>query len=349
MKRILFVGLRSLGDMVLSMTAVQAVKDSCPDSEIDYVMERPFAPLFAEETIFRSVIPLPRPDGKSVIGRRFCDMAYLQFLKKIRSARYDAVFDLFSRGPRSRIIVAASGAKRRVGVDSHSHPILDRSIYTDRISLPNALTHMSDQMLHIVGRLGFATTRTLPELTVRPENVGNARTFLGPFFESCPKGFYIVFPGSGMPNKNWPTDHYVQLVRALLERGYGILALGGPSDAQALFEVTRRIQTDTPRFRSFFQSDLTVLKGLISLSKGVIGNDSGPVHLSQAVGRKVLALFGPGDHVSYRPFRGMLLRSDLGCSPCQTFGHECPDNACMRLITVERVLKGLESLEQWPA
>lgn len=346
MNKILFVGLRSLGDMVLSMPAVQAVKDSCPDSEIDYVMERPFAPLFTEETVFRTVIPLPRPEGKSLLGRRFCDTAYLAFLKKIRSARYDAVFDLFSRGPRSRIIVTATGAKRRVGIDSHSHPILDRRIYTDRITLPNALTHMSDQMLHIVGRLGFSTSRTSPELTVRPENVAKARAFLGPFSQTCPEGFYIVFPGSGMPNKNWPAEQYLRLVRTLIERGFGVLALGGPSDAQALFEVTRRIPPDMPRFRSFLQSDLTTLKGLISLSKGVIGNDSGPVHLAQAVGKKVIALFGPGDHVSYRPFRGMLIRSDLGCSPCQTFGHECPDNACMRLITVERVLEGLERLER---
>ncbi len=343
--KILFVGLRALGDMVLSMSAVQAVKDTCPDAAIDYVMETPFVPLFSEESVFRSVIGLPRSGSSSFFRRHVFDEKYLKFLKSIRSERYDAVFDLFSRGPRSRIITLASGAKRRIGIHGHPTLLLDPHVYTDRIFLPNALTQMSDQMLHIVSRLGFATGRTNPVLTVRPENVKKALDLLVGFPEICPKGFYILFPGSGMKNKNWPAPKYMGLSRSLMERGFGVLALGGPSDSEALGELSKRMQPGTHLFKSILQSDLPTLKGLISLSRGVVGNDSGPIHLAQAVGKKVVALFGPGDHVSYRPFNGTLVRSDLGCSPCQTFGNRCPDNLCMQSITVETVLEKLDQLE----
>lgn len=348
-QKILFVGLRALGDMILSMPAVQAVKDTCPDAVVDYVMEKPYVSLFSEEFLFRSVIGLPRNGSSSFFRRHVCDEKYLRFLKSIRSERYDAVFDLFSRGPRSRVIVMASGAKRRVGIHGHPIPFLDPHVYTDRILLPNALTHMSDQMLHIVSRLGYTTERNNPELTVRPENVKKATDLLDGFPDSCPKGFFIVFPGSGMKNKNWPAQKYMQFSRNLMERGFGILAHGGPSDSGELAELTKRMQPGTHLFKSILQSDLPTLKGLISLSRGVVGNDSGPIHLAQAVGKKVVALFGPGDHVSYRPFKGTLVRSDLGCSPCQSFGNQCPDNLCMQSITVETVLEKLDQSEALPA
>ncbi|MHB1927674.1 MAG: glycosyltransferase family 9 protein [Leptospirillum sp.] len=348
MQKVLLVGLRALGDMVLTMPAVQSIHDTCPDSRIDYLMEKPFAALFSEEPLIRRVLVLPR-NAQSFSGDAgSVKKTYLRFLKEIRAERYDIVFDLFSRGPRSRVIVAASNAKRRVGIMDHPLPFLDSWIYTDRVRLPNALTHMFDQMQFLTSRLGFRTTRTEPVLTVHPENVLKARSLMGSFPPEGSEGFLAVLPGSGMVNKNWPSERFVELIRCVVKRNVAVLVLGGPNDYRAVARVAREFSDEEPLFRWIVQSDLPTMKGIFSMSRGVLGNDSGPLHLAQAIGKKVVALFGPGDHVSYRPFHGTLVRKGLACSPCQSFAGQCPDNWCMKSIGVEDVLGALEKQEILP-
>lgn len=348
MQKVLFVGLRALGDMVLTMPAIQAVHDTCPDSQIDYLMEKPFAALFSEEPLIRKVLALPRATHSFSAGTDSVRKTYLQFLKEIRAEQYDIVFDLFSRGPRSRVIVAASNAGRRVGIMDHPLPFLDSWIYTDRVRLSNALTHMFDQMQFVTSRLGFRTTRTEPSLTVLPENILKARSLLVSFPPDGCEGLVAILPGSGMDNKNWPSGQFAELIRRIMKRNVAVLLLGGPNDRRAVGQVAREIPDEEPLFRWIVQSDLPTLKGIFSMSRGVLGNDSGPLHLAQAIGKKVVALFGPGDHVSYRPFRGTLVRKGLACSPCQSFAGQCPDNRCMKSIGVEDVLAALEEQEILP-
>ncbi len=342
MKKVLFVGLRSLGDMVLTMPAVRSIYDSCPDSQIDYLMERPYAQLFSEEPMIRKVIPLPRPVKDHSPPKTHVQKSYFRFLQEIRSEQYDVVFDLFTRGPRSRVIVAASNARRRVGIWDHPIPMIDSWIYTDQFIIPNAMTHMFDQMQYLTSRLGFRAKQTTPMLTVHPENIIDAKSLLGSFPTQGHQEFLTVLPGSGMKNKNWPPARFARLIEVLINLGIPVLLLGGPNDREAVNEVLQMIPRDRPLFKWILQSNLSTLKGIFSLSRGVIGNDSGPLHLAQSVGKKVVALFGPGDHVSYRPFRGTLVRKRLSCSPCQSFANECPDNQCMKSIGTEEVLLALE-------
>ena len=345
MHKVLFVGLRALGDMVLTMSALQSVHDTCPDSQIDYLMERPYEALFSEEPIIRKVISLPRSVCTSPDSPIVSKMKYLRFLQRIRSERYDVVFDLFSRGPRSRIIVGASHARRRVGIMDHPVPLLDSWIYTDRVRLPNAITQMFDQMQYVTGRLGFRSHNPFPTLTVHPENTQKARSLLGSFPSEGNGRFLAVLPGSGMNNKNWPADSFVELIRHLMHRKVSVLLIGGPNDRQSVGDIIKAFPKETPLFKWIIQADLPTLKGIFALSSGVAGNDSGPLHLAQAVGKKAVALFGPGDHVSYRPFIGSLVRKGLACSPCQSFANQCPDNQCMKSIKVEDVLRELQEQE----
>ncbi|MHB1605659.1 MAG: glycosyltransferase family 9 protein [Leptospirales bacterium] len=345
MNKVLFVGLRTLGDMILTMPALQSVHDACPDSQIDYLMERPFAALFSEEPMIRKVITLPRHLSSSSDSPFMSKVKYFKFLQSIRAEQYDVVFDLFSRGPRSRVIVAVSNARRRVGIMDHPVPMVDSWIYTDRVRIPNALTQMFDQIQYVTGRLGFQSRKPLPAMTVHPENTLKARSLLGSFPPEGSKGFLVVLPGSGMNNKNWPAASFSEVIRHLIQRGVAVLLMGGPNDHQAVAEVVQRFPAENPFFKWIVQSDLPTLKGVFSLSLGVLGNDSGPLHLAQAVGKKIVALFGPGDHVSYRPFNGALVRKGLACSPCQSFASRCPDNQCMKSITVGEVLCELQEQE----
>ncbi len=347
-KKVLLVGLRAFGDMVLTQPAISAIRDSCPNARIDYIMESAYSPLFLDESDLTECIALPRRKKSGDESSFHHYKRYSAFLSKIRKESYDVAVDLFSRGPRSRSLILASGAGRRVGTADHKNPILDRFVYTDQIVVPNHLTHLTDQILHVMSRLGFKTNRTMPHFTVTDENRLAAREILGTFGEKFAQSFLILFPGSGSPTKNWPATRYIELATELLGKGFPLLVLGGANDSEAVTTVSRGVEASTgvdlSRFNGLIQSDLNTLKGLISLSSGVIGNDSGPLHLAQAIGRKALVLFGPGDHVGYRPFYGGIVRKGLACSPCQSFASVCPDNQCMKSIDVNSVLGAWEEL-----
>ena len=326
-----------MGDMVLTLSALRAVRDSCPEAKVDYLVESGIAVLFREEPFVREVIVLPR-SGKTSSPISSL-LSYLKLLFSIRQERYDVVVDLFSRGPRSRLIVWFSGASRRVGIADHT-TWLDRWIYTDRIRFPNVLTQVYDQMLYLIRGLGFRTDFPQPRMSIGLENRQKAISLTGRSGGGIDE-YLVVFPGSGQKNKNWPSSNWAQLIRSILRTGVRVVVMGGPLDREPFEELKTFFDPEEHGVQWFLQSDLSVLKGVLSLSRGAVGNDSGPLHLAQALGKKAVVLFGPGDHVSYRPYLGTLVRSGLFCSPCQSFVSDCPDNQCMKTIPVEQVLDAM--------
>ena len=340
MKKILFVGLRALGDMILVLPAIRAVRDTCSDAQIHCLLDQPMEKLFAEEPMIDKIVVLPRGNGRK--NRKIQGfLTYSRFLLDLRKERYDLAIDLFTRGPRSRIIIFSSGAPRRLGIRDHVH-FPDRWVYTDQRRIPNSLNQLFDQESCLVGRLGFSPQNDFPELSVHPHNLDEARDLMGAFPTEGGKGFLAVFPGSGLPNKNWPARNFRDLMIRILQRGVRIVVLGGPLDAGPFGQLQAFFPETDSRILWIRQSDLTVLKGILALSRGAVGNDSGPLHMAQAVGKPVVVLFGPGDHISYRPYRGRLVRAGLACSPCQSFVNDCPDNQCMKAISVNQAEEALE-------
>ena len=331
-----------MGDVILTTGVAAALAQRFPEARIDYLTRSPNDQLLGEETGFDRVIVLPSmiPGNWTSIRR------YLGFLREIRRNRYDLVIDFFSRGPRSRVITLVTGASFRLGLvdrGSPGHGWIDRIVYTRISSPPVQLALTVDRMNHLLSRIFSLTSlpahASLPVLTVRDDNIAKAREILSSTF---PEGgpVFLVFCGSGIPAKNWPAHNFADVARRLVARGMGVLFLGAASDHEQM-EKVRGCLEDQSRIAFRENLPLPTLKGLCRLSRGILGNDSGPLHLAQAAGHDVVVLFGPGDHVSYAPFRGRFLKANLACQPCQAFANHCPDNRCMQEIDVEDVWTAL--------
>lgn len=108
-----------------------------------------------------------------------------------------------------------------------------------------------------------------------------------------------LHPGSGSLKKNWPDERFKQLASLLKIKGMNILWLYGP--AEESLEITGTdARTHTP--------DLWELAGLLAGCALYVGNDSGVSHLAAATGCPSVVLFGPSDHVIWRP-RGPAVRT----------------------------------------
>ena len=331
-----------MGDVILTTGVAAGLARRYPHARIDYLTRAPFDRLLSEEPILNRVIVLPeKTSGPLRFLRR-----YLNFLGELRRSRYDLVVDFFSRGPRSRVIARVTGAPHRLGLVDRAFPghrWINRLVYTRISSPPVQLALTVDRMAHLLSRIfslsALPSRSSLPVLTVTEDNLAAAQSLLSSEF-SPDLPVFLIFCGSGIPTKNWPAPRFAEIARRLVDRGMGVLLLGAASD-RAQMERVRESLADGSRIA--FREDLPfgTLKGLCRLSRGILGNDSGPLHLAQAAGSRVLVLFGPGDHVSYAPFRGRFLKADLACQPCQSFANHCPDNRCMQEIGVEEVWSAL--------
>ena len=146
------------------------------------------------------------------------------------------------------------------------------------------------------------------------------------------------------PAKCWPADRFAFLGKMLVEKSkMKVLIFGGPSDRRPSEQLARAIGKGAINLAG--KSDLDELAGLISLCRGFVANDSGPLHLGAALDIPVIGLFGSSDPAATAP-RGEKVRTifkDIPCSPC--LKAVCPtDFRCMTSITSEDVYSQLKHL-----
>jgi len=159
----------------------------------------------------------------------------------------------------------------------------------------------------------------------------------------------LLFPG-GARNllrddylRRWPLEHYAALARLLKRRGWSVALGGAAGDAWVRPAFAGLGVADL-----LGRCDLAQTLGLCAAADHVVTHDSGPLHLAQASGARVTALFGPTQpHEKLDPdadVRVLWGGADLACRPCYDGrGYAaCADPACLRSVTPAQVLKTME-------
>jgi heptosyltransferase-2 len=148
--------------------------------------------------------------------------------------------------------------------------------------------------------------------------------------------------------KRWPADHAAVVVAALEGRGVRTVLVGAGADrdaARAIESAVARGVRGVPRPLDLVgATDLAQLMGVMACCRLVVSNDSGAMHVASAVGRPVVAVFGPTDETATAPLGPhTIVRHDVWCRPCLL--RECPlDHACMREVRPDMVI---EAVTRW--
>ena len=151
----------------------------------------------------------------------------------------------------------------------------------------------------------------------------------------------IIHPGSeaGYENKRWPIENFVAIASRLVEKGYNVIAILGPSEknlGEAFVPVKNvhlLIEPDTQKLIDTFKNAALF-----------IGNDSGPAHLAAFYGVPAVTLFGPINPERSAPIAdtNTSIYNNIECSPCHFTLEGCGDNRCLKSISVEQVWKEVE-------
>lgn len=337
-RRALLIRRRALGDALVTLPAVLALRRVWPAARLDLVVDRPFADLFADLDPLLNVLAWPPERGS--------------WLRTLRRGRYDLVIDWLGN-PRTALWTALSGARWRVGYD------LPRRAWAYNVRVPrNRLAgrdlsaFAGEAFLDPLRALGLEPAPWRPGLP--QERAAAAVSSLGAEYarwkerwlaEAGPPVALVM--SATWPAKAWPARHVAELVRRLAEADLAPLLVPGPGDGNLLRELAGAVDAH----RVAPATDLRELADLLGESRLLAGTDSGARHLAAALGTPTVTLFGPTDPAGWNPAdpAHVSLRTGVDCSPCDLT--ECPvaGHPCLEELTPATVARTIVAvLERTP-
>jgi heptosyltransferase-2 len=257
---------------------------------------------------------------------------------------------LFKNSFASALAVFLAAIPLRIGYAREGRSVL----LTDRLyppKLPDGRfkpISMIDYYLAITSWLGADTTDRSLELTVDPQKQQNLRSKL-PELVDCEGPIVILVPGGAFgPSKCWPAERFAQTADWLTAT-YGATVVVSVSTSVAEKKIAEEICTASKhRIINLAEKPVTVgeLKALFALADLVITNDTGPRHIATALGRKVIALFGPNDPAWTETGceNEIKIVGKAPCAPCAKPVCKEKKHLCMEAITVEMVCSAAEKL-----
>jgi ADP-heptose:LPS heptosyltransferase len=339
-QRILLLRLERIGDLLMTLEAIEDVRQAAPGAEIDLVVGSWNAGLAGRIRGLHRVETLDAGwlarDGTGVPLRTMLARA-----AGWRARRYDLALN-FEPDIRTNLLVAASRAARTAGFSSGGGgAVLDVALRYDQRS------HTSDNARRLVAAVLKVPPRTAPaRLEISSDDRRRAE-------ERIPAGrgpVVGVHASGGRAIKQWDPDRFAELaVRLARARGATIVLTGSHADRAVIEPVARALQ-GLPAIDLAGALDLTTLAAVLERMDVLVTGDTGPMHLAAAVGTPVVAVFGPSDPVRYAPREDMhrVIRVDLPCSPCNRIRlppERCtgriPD--CLTGIDVELVYRAVEA------
>jgi ADP-heptose:LPS heptosyltransferase len=152
--------------------------------------------------------------------------------------------------------------------------------------------------------------------------------------------------GARPPARRWPAAHFASLADELVRRyNAQILLTGAPNESETISKVIACMRTQPVNLAG--KTSLGGLAALIRQLDLFISNDTGPAHLAYALDTPSITIFGPADYRRWaplQPFRHLIVRHPVPCSPCTYW--ECPfiDHPCLNQITSAQVMTVAENL-----
>jgi heptosyltransferase-2 len=337
-KRILIKAVNWLGDLVMSLPAMRAVRRACPDAHLAVLVKKELGGFFDGATWIDEVIPYSVGSGFTGLNDRF------KIVAEIRARHFDLAV-LMPNSFQSALWVTAAGIPRRAGYSlDRRGAMLTHKTTPTRAALEG---HQSLYWLAMVREtLGIEGAADDLALTPAAAHVATMRDWLKTRRRHLDAPLIAIAPAAAYgPAKEWPAEKFAAVIDALAQKaGAECVLIGAPSERAKCAQVAA--MTSSGAIVSAGETSIGELIALLSLSSAFIGNDSGCMHLAGALKIPTVALFGSTNPIRTGPAKGAsrVIWHHLECSPCLArtcrFGHY----NCLREIEPQETLEALKSL-----
>jgi lipopolysaccharide heptosyltransferase II len=360
-RRILVMRFGLLGDGVLTTPALRLLRESFRHAEIHLLATPGQAELlrplpFVDDVILWTAGDLLEP-RQARRGAAWTSAA--SSLRRLRRARYDLAISLYGR--LGSAVALLSGAPSRFGYAGEAfrgtltHALPGRRYDRDWHEAAYNVALVREASAR-PGRV--ASTEDAGPLALVVDD-GARRTLAAVIaHESTAQGIAVSGPLAvlhpGATNgaaKRWPPAYWATLASRFGQEGATVVLAGSPDDRQLGRAIAGAC---TPRPLDLVgRTTLHELLALLERAAVFVSGDSGPVHFAVALGRPVVAIYGPTDPVVYGPYqarKGAVVRHALPCSPCYRLDRvaDCPlgHTLCQRLIPPDDVLAAIRSVQE---
>ncbi len=327
-RRILVIRRKALGDVLVTLPAVQHLAAAFPDARLDLVVDRPYAPLLQNLAHGLEVVAWPPTTGAG------------PWLGRLRAAGYDLVLDYLG-SPRTALWTALCGAPLRIGYDLP----LRRWAYNLRVARNRAgargvVQFAGEAFLDPLRALGLAPPPWRPGAAAGSAPAAEAG--LGPAYRDWAAAWRreirpraaLMFSAT-WPAKAWPAREGAALYRRLEAAGLAPILVTGPGD-QALAAALREAAPDA-RFAP--PTTLPELADLVAGCAVFVGTDNGARHLAALLGLPTVTVFGPTDPRGWNPDdpRHVAVTQPVPCAPCDLTRCPVPGHPCLDSLAADRV------------
>lgn len=317
-----------LGDAVLALPAMGAIRRHFKDAHLAIAAPAGFADVFREDIAAKpdEVVALPsKPAG-------------------IRAALEKGAFELgilFPNSFRSARLLKQAGIRERWGYRrAFRGPWLTRRSARRRTS---GVQHQADYYRDLVRGFGIPVDEDAPRIVLADATRQRGRDLLTRFKVDPARRLVVLAPGAAYGQaKQWPPARVAEVAARLIrDRDATCVMVGAGHDRDAARAVESSIGASRAGLIDLTgQTSLAELMGVLADADAVVANDSGAMHLAAALGRPVTAIFGPTDERATRPIgaagQEVVLTADVFCRPCHL--RDCPiDHRCMKRVTADMV------------
>ncbi len=296
LNNILIIKPSSLGDIVLALPALSALRNSFPESKISWFVRPEFAPLLKNHPHLTEIIPFDRKFlGKAWYHpRAFASL--LSLILRLRRSRFDAVIDLQGLF-RTASLSWLSGCRKRFGMTTARE--FGHIFYTHKIAQDRNCIHLVDYYLKIVQTAGACENQVQFLLPVDSAAADSVKKLLK---TNGINGAYAVFvPTSAHSDKCWPAERFAALAdRVSKQFGLSIIATGTASEKGAVEELGNLANVPIANFAG--ATCLSELIALLKQARLVVSNDTGPGHIAAALGVPVVLIFGRSNPARVAPY-----------------------------------------------
>ncbi|PAF43932.1 glycosyltransferase family 9 protein [Helicobacter sp. 11S02596-1] len=324
-----------IGDVVLTLPCIQALKTTYPNSYICLALQSYTAPLVENNPFLDDIICVDKCSQK-------------EFTALIKAKRFDVSVSFFA----SKIACYAPFLAKipvRIGPLSKLRALL----FTHKIRQKRSLGEQNEAQynLDLLKLLGSQTTY-FPKITLTEEEKSAGKAYVKAKFGTNTKPLFILHPGSGGSSKDWSVPNYFLLAEKILSNHLGNVLITGSGSELTGYEA---MLSDYPLLKSSHlldgQKPLREFLGIIACGDVFLSNSTGPLHCASALGVKTIGFYPLTQ--ACKPQRWGAFAQDMHRHITLTPQKErhdpktCGDVAfeeCMALISIEDALGAIEAL-----
>ncbi len=313
-KKILFVTLTNIGDLVLTLPVLGVLKKEFPKASITVLAGSEAGEIVRADSSVSDIL---------IYNKRATLLDKLKLILKLRSMVFDMAVDM-----RHSLFPILVGARYRTPI----------------FKSPDRAIHRKKKHLNILSAMGISTEDApFPSLFSREDRL-KVNALLSKKGVLPDDKIIVIAPGAKSHMKRWKIDGFMDVCLRLSKEANTIVAIIGDSTDKAMgSQMIANSEGKAYDLSGAF--NLRELAYFLSLSKLLITNDSAPLHIAGLVDIPVIAIFGPTDHEKYGPISpgSVVLRKGLSCSPCEQAVCEF-DLECMKQISSKDVLNAVDRI-----